>query len=72
MKQMALTRFHHMEALSLLRSITRIDGRIMDIGCACGDFTAEVATTYPESTVIGLDFVDTGFEEVGRCYPEII
>lgn len=71
MNQIALIRLHHRQALYLLRSVTPKDASIIDIGCACGDFSSQVASNFSGAKVTGIDFVAKGFCVARKRYPHL-
>lgn len=68
----ALTRMHHQIALRAIDTYGGSAGyhTLVDIGCACGDFTAAVANKFSVAG-IGLDFVRDGLLIGRERYPSL-
>jgi ubiquinone/menaquinone biosynthesis C-methylase UbiE len=73
LKQDALTRIHHETALDLIKSAQpgRIYRSILDVGCACGDFTADVVREFGAGEAVGIDFAPSGLKIARQRYPHI-
>jgi len=70
--QLELIRLHHETAIELLHSKSIKKNYIVDIGCACGDFTYRLANTFQSSKIIGMDLINRGLEEARKRYPKQI
>jgi len=68
----ASCRMHHDAALSLLGNCNLNSNiSIVDIGCACGDFTYKLKNKFGSARVVGIDFVRKGLHVAKGRYPDI-
>lgn len=69
----ASTRMHHEYAIKALREFApgKSYKTIVDIGCACGDFSAKLLAEFPGSSVSGIDFVQEGLDVAKDRYPDV-
>jgi len=69
----ALVCLHHETALRALTSVCGdgMIGRVVDIGCAVGDFTHKLKVCFPKTWVVGIDFLYDGLERGRQRYHEL-
>lgn len=71
----ALPRLHHQSIVSIIENNIECFNHpdcILDIGCACGDFTQELSRLFSTKKAVGIDFVEEGLREAQARYKKLM
>lgn len=65
------TDIHYDSALLLLKRHTNLRGRVLDIGCGKGAFTARLKESFPGASVTGVDIAPTAIKKARQKYSHL-